>query len=346
MIKPEKLKKGDTVAIVSLSSGMAGDKEFRHRYELGKKRLEEEFGLNVVTMPNALKGSDYLYNHPEARAKDLMDSFKDKSIKGIICNIGGADTIRLLPFVDYNVIKNNPKIFMGYSDTTINHFMMYKAGVESFYGPSVMCEFAENNRMHEYTKKYIKEVLFDNKKEIEIMSSDKWTSEYLDWSIEENDQVERKLMNEEHGYEILQGDGIVEGKLLGGCLDVFPMFVGTEIWPNKEEWKGKILFLETSEDEVSPDYVQYYLRNLAALGIIKEISGIIVGKPQDEKYYEDYKEVYKQVISIEANRPDLPIIYNINFGHTAPICILPYGINIRLDLNNKKIIFLEEPMCE
>lgn len=346
MIKPKKLKRGDTVAIVSLSSGTAGDKLFKHRYEQGKKRLEEKFGLNTITMPNALKGSEYLYKHPEARAKDFMDALKDKNIKGIICNIGGDDTIRLLPYIDFDVIKNNPKVFMGYSDSTINHFMMYKAGVTSYYGPSVMCEFAENYKMHDYTKKYINEVLFENKKNITITSSPEWTSEFLDWCNKEYDYQERKMAIEKHGYEIIQGHGSFEGELLGGCFDVFPMFIGTSIWPKKSEWKNKILFLETSEDEVTPDYIEYYLRNLIAQGIINEINGIIVGKPKNETYYEEYKDVYKKMISEEAGRPDLPILYNINFGHTAPMCILPLGQKIKVNLDEKEIVFLEKPMSE
>ena len=346
MIKPKKLKKGDTVAIVSLSSGTAGDELFKHRYEQGKKRLEEEFGLKTITMPNALKGSEYLSNHPEARAKDFMDALKDKNIKGIICNIGGVDTIRLLPYIDFNVIKNNPKIFMGYSDSTVNHFMMYKAGITSYYGPSVMCEFAENYSMHDYTKKYINEVLFDNKENIVINSSPKWTSEFLDWCNADYDNQKRKMIKEKHGFEILQGSGSFEGELLGGCFDVFPMFIGTDIWPSKDEWKNKILFLETSEDEVPPDYIEYYLRNLIAQGIIDEINGIIVGKPQNETYYEEYKEVYKTLIGKEANKPDLPILYNVNFGHTAPMCILPFGQKVKVDLNNKEIVFLDKPMYE
>ena len=346
MIKPIKLKKGDTVAIVSLSSGLAGEELFRHRYEQGKKRLEEEFGLKTVTMPNALKGNKYLSEHPEARAKDFMDAIKDKNIKGIICNIGGLDTIRLLPYIDFDLIKKNPKVFMGYSDTTVNHFMMYKAGVTSYYGPTVMCEFAENYEMHEYTKKYIKEVLFDNKENIKIESSPKWTSEYLDWCNEEYDNQKRKMLDETHGYEILQGKGKVEGELLGGCFDVFPIFIGTEIWPKKDEWKNKILFLETSEDAVVPDYIECYLRNLIAQGIIDQVNGIIVGKPQNETYYEEYKEVYKRLISKEANRPELPIIYNFNIGHTAPMCILPLGQKICMDLDKKEVIFLDKPMSE
>ena len=149
MIKPKKLKKGDKVAIVSLSNGLAGEEMFIHRYELGKKRLEQ-LGFNVVTMKNALKGIEYLYNHPEKRAEDFMEAILDKDIKGIICNIGGDDTIRLLPYIDFEAIENNPKVFMGYSDTTINHFMMQKAGVVSYYGPAVMTDFAENNNMHTY----------------------------------------------------------------------------------------------------------------------------------------------------------------------------------------------------
>ena len=346
MIKPKKLKRGDAVAIVSLSSGMAGDEAFRHRYEQGKKRLEEVFGLKTVTMPNALKGSEYLAKHPEARAKDFMDALKDKNIKGIICNIGGADTIRLLPYIDFDVIKNNPKVFMGYSDTTVNHFMMYKAGITSYYGPSVMCEFAENYEMHDYTKKYVDEVLFKNLENITIVSSPKWTSEFLDWSNQDYDSQKRKMHYEKHGYEVLQGNGIFEGELLGGCIDVFPMFIGTEIWPSINEWENKILFLETSEDEVAPDYIEYYLRNLVAQGIIDKINGIIIGKPQNEKYYEEYKEVYKNVIGGEANRPELPILYNVNIGHTAPMCIFPLGQKIKVDLNKKEIIFLDKPMSE
>ena len=204
MIKPKKLKKGDKVAIVSLSSGLAGEEMFRHRYELGKKRLEQ-LGFNVVTMKNALKGIEYLYNHPEKRAEDFMEAILDKEIKGIICNIGVDDTIRLLPYIDFKAIANNPKVFMGYSDTTINHFMMQKAGVVSYYGPAVMTDFAENNNMHTYTLKYINEVLLENMEDIVIKSSDKWTSEYLDWAIEENDNISRKMNEEKYGYEVLQG---------------------------------------------------------------------------------------------------------------------------------------------
>ncbi|MDF2611541.1 MAG: putative peptidase [Lachnospiraceae bacterium] len=141
MIKPKRLQKGDKIAIVSLSWGGLGDNNFIHKFKIAKERLENEFELEVVCMPHALKGSSFISEHPELRAKDLMDAFMDKSISAVFCAIGGDDTIRTLPYIDLKTIKDNPKIFMGYSDSTINHFMMFKAGIVSFYGPSVMCEF-------------------------------------------------------------------------------------------------------------------------------------------------------------------------------------------------------------
>ena len=306
MIKPERLRRGDKVAIVSLSRGMLGEKQYLHKYELGKKRLEEKFGLEVVTMENALKGIDYLYNHPEKRAEDLMNAFKDKSIKAIICAIGGDDTIRLLPYIDYEVIRNNPKIFMGFSDTTANHFMMYKAGLVSYYGPALICDFAEYVDMYDYTEKAIKEMLFDVKENYEIEKCEYWTNEHM------NKQKTR--IKDTKGYEVIQGTGKVTGELLGGCLDAFPIYNGTEIWPSLEEWKDKILFLETSEDMPSPDFISFYLRNLGAQGIFNVAKGIIVGKPQAEMYYDEYKDVYRKVLK-EFGREDMPVLYNLNFGH-------------------------------
>lgn len=336
MIKPVKLKRGDKVAIVSLSWGGAGDKEFRHRYEIGKRRLEEVFGLKVVEMPNSLKGSKYLNEHPEARAEDMMSAFKDKEIKAIFSNIGGDDTLRLLPYIDFDVIKNNPKIFMGYSDTTVNHFMCYKAGLISYYGPSILAEFAENVEIHDYTKMWLEKVLFSSDKIGQVEGSKYWTSEFLPWENEENSKIKRELNIEKRGHEILQGKGIVKGKLIGGCIEVLDWLRGTELWPDLKEWENKILFLETSEDKPTPDYIRGCLRSFNALGILDKINGLIIGKPQDEKYYEEYKEQYLKVIRDEVKRHDLPIMYNMNFGHTSPMFILPYGVEAEIDCDKKE----------
>jgi len=341
MLKASRLTRNDTVAIISLSSGIGGEPGFIHRYETGKKRLETEFGLNVVTMPNALKGVDYLDRHPEARAADLMEAFKNSSIKAIICMIGGDDTIRLLDFIDFDVIKSNPKIFMGYSDTTANHFMMYKAGLTSFYGPSILTDFAENVKMHDYTKHCIHNLLFEPSSIFPINPSPLWTSEYLEWADPANNNIARTMIEDVKGYELLQGSGVVQGRLLGGCVDVFPMIISTTIWPAPNEWNDTILFMETSEEYPHPNNVKYILRGLAAQGIIRRINGIVFGKPKDEKYYDEYKQVLLQVVGKENNRGELPILYNVNFGHTAPICVLPYGVMAEIDCNRTSLCLLE-----
>lgn len=342
MIKPKRLKAGDTVAIVSLSWGGLGDAELIHKYEIAKSRLEKIFGLRVKCMPNALKGSEFIGRHPELRAQDLMEAFQDRSISAIFCAIGGDDTIRILPYIDLEIIKNNPKIFMGYSDSTVNHFMVHKAGLVSFYGPCIMCEFGEYVEMFSYTERAVKDLLFSNFDTYNILPSPEWTDEYIPWE-EKNINTPHTMKKDTHGYEIINGNKTVKGHLLGGCLDVFMMVIGTKIWPTIDEWKDSILFVETSEDRPSPDFIRWTFRNLAAQGILKVINGIIVGKPQAEQYYEEYKTAIIEVVRDEEKLVDLPIFYNLNFGHAKPTGIIPYGINIELNCINKEVKLLECP---
>ncbi len=340
MIKPKRLKRGDRVAVVSLSWGGMGDANLIHKYEIAKERLEKEFGLEVVCMPNALAGSEFIDKHPEARAKDLTDAFEDSTVAAIICAIGGDDTIRLLPYMNLDVIRKNPKIFMGYSDSTINHFMLYKAGVVSFYGPTIMSEFGEYVKMFDYTKSAVKNVLFDAAENYPILPSNEWTDEFIPWDESNKDRF-YTMKKDVHGYEVINGSGVARGHLLGGCIDVFTMANGTEIWPTLDEWRGAVLFIETSEDRPTPDFVKWTLRNFAAQGILRVLSGIIVGKPQGEQYYEEYKAAILKVVADEEKLCDLPVIYNMNFGHAKPIGIIPYGIEAEINCKEKTVTLLE-----
>lgn len=341
MIKPHCLKPKDKVAIVSLSRGMLGQPEFIHKYHLAKQRLDEDFGLQVVPMPNALKGTDYLYHHPEARAQDLMDAFRDKEIKAIFNAIGGDDTIRLLPYIDFDVIRENPKIFTGFSDTTTNHFMMHKAGLVSYYGLSVMNNWAEYVEINPYTKQAIRNTLFEPKDRLDIPCSQfcSFDEDKIWWSEEHINDATPKYQN--YGYELLQGEGTVTGKLLGGCVDVFPELLGTSLWPSVEQWQGKILLLETSESDMPEEVLSWFLRNLHAQGILHAIHGIIVGKPAVKAKYESYKAVLTQVVSVEANLPKLPILYNVNVGHAYPIGVFPLGLQYEINCEQKTLTLLE-----
>lgn len=341
MIKPERLKRGDKVAIVSLSSGSLGEEKFIHKYYLAKERLEKLYGLEVAATPNALKGRDYLYRHPEARAQDLMDAFRDPSIKAVFNAIGGDDTIRLLPYIDFDVLRNNPKIFTGFSDTTTNHFMMRKAGLVSYYGLAVMCNLSEYVAINEYTRAAMEKTLFHPQAVLNIPCSDfcSYETDKVRWGEEHMGDATPRFPNS--GYEVLQGSGKVTGELLGGCIEVFLDLLGTSLWPDLEDWKGKILLIETSECDMDETVLSSFLRNLDTQGILKVLNGIIVGKPAFRSKLESYKEVYKRVVGFEAGRPDLPILYNVNVGHAYPIGVFPLGLTYEIDCDNKALRLME-----
>jgi len=337
LIKPKALKRGDKIATVSLSWGGAG--ELPHRYEYAKKQLQDIFGLEVVETKNALKPAEWIYNNPKARAEDLMEAFSDPSVRAIITNIGGEDSVRILPFLDLDIIKRNPKIFLGFSDSTVTHFACLKAGLTSFYGTSVLVGFAENTGMHEYQTEDIKKTLFSNKAVGTIDQSNDWTSEYLDWFDTSLSNTKRK-MTPSDGWNFLQGKGKVQGKLIGGCLDVLEFLKGTDLWLEKEEWKDCILFWETSENRVEARAFRYWLRNYAAQGILQRVNGIILGRPYDSKYSAAYNDELLKIMK-EENLNGLPIITEMDFGHTCPTFTIPFGALAEIDCENKTFSILE-----
>ena len=144
--KPGHLSAGDTIATVSVSNGWAGDPDIFWKYELGKKRLEDIFGLKVQAAPNSMRGHEYLNNNPKARADDIMWAFENKAVKAIIANVGGNDSIQIIPFIDPAVIKTNPKIFIGFSDAINLHLLCYKAGLSTFYGHNLLSTIAADTR--------------------------------------------------------------------------------------------------------------------------------------------------------------------------------------------------------
>ena len=343
MIKPKKLHPADKVATVSPSWG--GPSIFPHRYQIGIQQLENEFDLQIVEMPNTLKDASWLARNPKARADDLLQAFADPSIKGIFATIGGEDSIRLLPYLDLNVIRNNPKIFMGYSDTTISHLVCYKAGLVSFYGPSVLAEFAENGGMFRYMVQSLRQTIFSSDVTGEIKPcTEGWTVECLDWGNPENQNRKRKL-NPSTGWKFLQGMGIHRGHLIGGCIEVFDWTRGTELFP--QQWQDAILFLETSEDAPPPEFVKYTLRVYAALGILSQLSGILFGRPYDnEVKFAEYDRAILQVVREEEGLTDLPIITNMDFGHTSPMFVIPYGLQAEIDCDNKRFSIVENAAVE
>lgn len=343
MIKPKRLQSGDTVAVVSLSSGMLGEKEFIHKFYLARERLERDFGLKLIAMPNALRGREYLDLHPEARAGDFLDAFRDDSIRGVISSIGGDDTIRLLPYIDFEVLRAHPKIFTGFSDTTANHFMLHRAGVISYYGPCLMCNFSEYGKINDYTDHMIRKTLFDPEPVLDVPAAPFWYDDEDEkiWWREENMRRVKPYHPDDRGYDVIQSGPAAEGELLGGCIDVFPEIIGTSLWPTRAEWEGKLLMLETSEEDIPPQWLTWYLRGLAAQGIFDAVRGILVGRPARRSRWEDYKAAYRRVVGLECGHPELPILGNMNFGHAEPIGVFPLGVRARMDTESRSFTLLE-----
>ncbi len=344
LIKPKVLRKGDKVAAISLSWGGAG--EFPYRYNQGKHQLQETFDLEVIETANALKSAEYIYKNPKARADDLMEAFSDPSIKAIISTIGGEDSIRILPFIDLSLIIKNPKIFLGFSDSTITHWTCYKAGLTSFYGASVLTDFAENTGMHQYQIDDINRTFFSTQPVGQIFpNTGGWTSERLEWGDIELNRVKRKLINST-GWNFLQGNGTVRGNLLGGCVEVLEFLKGTEFWVKDADWQGSILFIETSEVMPSPTYFRWWLRNYAAQGILHKLNGIIMGRPYDNRYVDEYNKILIKVVKEEEGLPQLPIITEMDFGHTYPTFTIPLGVMAEINIDQRTFSIVENGVID
>ena len=338
------------MGIVSLSSGIIGESFIRFETDIGVRRLRE-YGLNVKFMPHALMGLDYVKAHPEKRAEDLLQAFRDSDIDMILCAIGGDDTYRLLPYLfDHNELADavTDKVFLGFSDTTINHLMLHKVGLNTFYGQAFLPDICElSPEMHPYTRKFFEELISLGTVK-EITPSDVWYEERKSF---EPDQVGKPLIAHPNtGFELLQGAPVFSGKILGGCIDsMYDFFNGERyedmpilcekyhLFPDTEDWKGRILLLESSEEKPSPEKYQQSLEYLKERGVFEAVSGVLVGKPMDETYAQEYRQLLVQVI----NKPDLPVVFNLNIGHAMPRCIIPFGIEAVVDVDNQIIKFTE-----
>ncbi len=336
------------VAVVSLSSGIIGEESIRFETEIGIRRLKE-YGLNARFMPHALKGLEYVKAHPEKRAEDLLAAFRDPEIDMILCAIGGDDTYRLLPYLfDHGELADavTDKVFLGFSDTTINHLMLHKVGLNTFYGQAFLPDLCElGPEMLPYTRRYFEELLATGGIR-EITPSDVWYEERERFTP---DQVGTELPpHPDRGFELLQGAPVFSGKILGGCIDsMFDMFDGGRyadmpvlcrkyrLFPEAEDWKGRILLLETSEEKPTPDQYRKALEYLKAAGVFGAVSGVLAGKPMDETYAEEYRQLLTKVI----DRPELPVVFNLNIGHAKPRCIIPFGVEAVVDAEKQVIRF-------
>ena len=329
MIKPAKLVRGDTVAIVSPSWGCAGVPRVLWQYRLGCRRLEE-LGLKAVPAPNALKGTSYLREHPEARAEDLMWAFENRSVKAIIACIGGNDSAKLFPYLSADLIAGNPKILCGYSDVMSLHLYCYRLGLSTFYGDNLLTTIAENGRWHPYSRYWFEKTFFDNSAIGKIEPS-------ADWSCSmdrHTDPSYRKTYMPNQGYQHVQGKGAARGRLFGGHGDLRSLRLpdGTPV-VEKKDFEGSILFFEDIPELCSVEYMAGFFDWLGKNGYLQVLNGVIIGKMRMEGSFRPYADAVREIISGKYRCAALPVMSGLNFGHTSPVCILPYGAKAEMNVD-------------
>ena len=244
-MKPPRLRLGDTVGIVSPSWGGAG--KYPHRVRNGIAYLES-LGFKTTIGAHALGQHGFVSDTAENRAADIHDMFRAHEVRAIIAAVGGDHSCHLLPYLDFELIRDNPTIFMGYSDITVLNVAIWnRTGLVTFNGPTLITDFAEYPSPHEYTTESFHRTVCRSEVVGRVRPSVSWTEEHLDWRTKADLERARKLVPSD-GWTWLR-PGVAEGVLVGGCISSLQHLRGTEYWP---DLSGKILFLETSEEHPSP----------------------------------------------------------------------------------------------
>lgn len=321
----KRLKPGDEIRVIAPSRSLQLIKE--KQIDIAISRLHN-LGFHVTFGKNTNAHDEFFSSSIEERIEDLHDAFRDPNVVAILTAIGGYNANQLLNYIDYSLIKENPKIFCGYSDITALSATIYKkTGLITYSGP----HFSSFGVKHgfEYTlESFITAVTNDAPYEIEpsnFWSDDAW---YLD--------QEARTFNEQSGYLILQ-EGKAEGKLIGGNLCTLNLLQGTDFMPSL---KDSILFIEDDE-ESHPLSIDRDLQSLLHLPDAKDIKALLIGRFQKDSQMTE--AALKKIIASKRELKDIPIVANVNFGHVQPMATIPLGANAMISASaNKTEIFIEQ----
>ncbi len=337
--KPKRLGPGDMVAVLSPSWGGPG--VYSDVFDLGLANLRDLLEVQTREYPTTRMAAGELHDSPRRRAEDFNAAFADPEISAVIASIGGDDSVRLLPYLDAKTIAANPKILMGYSDTTILLTYASQLGLVTFNGPSIMAGFAQAGTLPLQFSRHVRQMLTEPSASYEyaayperVVRSQRWEAPAYAAELE-------YALN--GGWRWLQGERVVQGQLFGGCIEVLEFLKSTPWWPAPDFWREKILFFETSEEKPTPDQVKYMLRNYGMQGIFGQISGLLFARPElytlEER--ETLFEIILSVVAGEFGQRDLPIVAEMDFGHEAPQFILPLGVAAEIDCLNQTFRLME-----
>lgn len=316
---PQKLNKGDEIRIIAPSRSLGIIPQSIR--DIAIKRLEE-FGFKITFSKHCEERDDFNSSFIESRIADLHEAFADKNVKGILTVIGGFNVNQILSYLDYDLIKNNPKVLCGYSDiTALSNAIYHKTGLVTYSGP----HFSSFGMLKgiEYTAKYFKQCLILDKP-FEIFPSSEWSDDL--WY---RDQERREFINNA-GYFLIN-EGEAEGGIIGGNLCTLNLLQGTEFMPSLED---AILFLE--DDDATGDLFDLeFDRNLQSLihqPGFSGVKGIVIGRCQKKGSISKDKLI--KIIKAKKELQNIPVIYGIDFGHTTPAITFPIGGRARLVAKN------------
>ncbi|MFC7073202.1 S66 peptidase family protein [Halovenus rubra] len=346
-VTPPKLHSGEQLAIIAPSSG--GAAEAPHILELGKERLESRFGIDVTVHPTARQSDSYLREHPKARAAAIHEVFKDSDIGAVMATIGGDDQLRVLDYLDPEILRSNPTRFFGLSDNTNLSLYLWNCGIVSYNGLSVLSDIATPGPFPEYTEQYLERALFEESLG-ELEASDYWFDMTEGW-----DQSKAKFSSAEPEYHENKGwrwagaEDAVTGRLWGGCLAIVRWHLMSDRYlQDPERLDGAVLALETAETLPDADRVRWFLMAMGERGLLQRFDGVMVGRPATEAWFnrrdesdrKRFRQEQREAILSQVNRynPNATVVLDVDFGHTNPGVAIPIGGKVTLE-PGKRIVF-------
>lgn len=325
----QRLKKGDKVGIFTPSS--PATVTAYQRFQRAKAFIEEK-GLVIVEGELTGQSDVYRSGSPKSRAEELNKLLRNPDIKMIMSTIGGTNSNSLLPYIDYEAFKENPKLVVGYSDATAVLLSLYaKTGITTYYGPSLIPSFGEFEPLVNNTYRYFEQYFMEeNKLPYEVPMPPFWSDEPVNWL----EKTTEKIL---YRNEWITGQsGAAEGRLIGGNVNAMYGFIGSPYFPTIEQ--GDILLIEDCMKNAS--IVEKNFAMLKLHGVFEKVAGIILGK---HELYDDL-ETGKRPLDLlieQLDGLDIPILAEFDTCHTHPMHPLAIGKKVKLDADAKKVICIE-----
>ena len=334
LVSPPRVKPGDRVAM--LSPSWAGPAVYPGVHDIGLQVLRNEFQLDPVEYPTTRQ----LGASAKARARDLIDAFRDDSIAAVMTSVGGEDQLTVLPYLDEDIFATHPKRFFGFSDNTNLLNYLWNLGVVSYHGSSTMIHLARAGGVHPTSMRSLRSALFTNDT-VEMKPVESFTDLTPEWS--DLSTLESPVpTTKESGWHWHNSHRVVTGPTWGGNLEILHWNLAANRWilPVKS-YEGSVLLLETSEEMPSGEEVFRMLRNVGERGLLQQFPAIVVAKPKawhhgrrdDAATRKAFRNDQRDAVlrAVEIYHASALVVIGPDFGHTDPQYVVPFGGQMTVD---------------